>query len=74
MTAEQILQEIDKLPLSEQHQLSIEVAKQISDLRWLLLTHPDQEMVERSCLHFLGDAAQEWHAGFKSKHYVEYGS
>ena len=73
MTAEEILQEIEKLSPTERLALRIDCAKQVSDLRWVLLTHPDQEMVERSCLHFLGDAAQEWHAGFKSKN-NEYGA
>lgn len=57
---EQILQEIEKLPDSERFQLAVELGKGIGDLRWLLCSHPDQEMVRSSCLHFLGDAAQEW--------------
>ena len=32
----------------------------ITDLRPFLLYHPDGEMVEVSCLHYLGDEAQEW--------------
>lgn len=32
----------------------------LSDIRALLLMHPNGEMIERSCLHFLGDAAQAW--------------
>lgn len=32
----------------------------ISDLRPHLLTHPDQQMVLTSCLHYLGDDAQKW--------------
>ena len=35
------------------------------DLREFLLIHPDQEMVLRSCLHFLGDGAQEWYENNK---------
>jgi hypothetical protein len=60
MTAEEILKEIEKLPDNERFQLSLHLAKQVGDLRWLLRTHPNQEMVTSSCLHFLGDAAQEW--------------
>ena len=33
-----------------------------TDLRVLLLRHPDHEAVTRACLHFLGDEAQEWWA------------
>jgi hypothetical protein len=33
---------------------------EIGDLRPLLLRHPDQDMVLHSCLHYLGDEAQEW--------------
>lgn len=62
MTASQILQEIEKLPDNERFQLAVELSKGLGDLRWLLLTHPDQEMVTKSCLYFLGDAAQEWWA------------
>ena len=37
-----------------------------SDVRQLLLLHPDGEMIERSCLHFLGDDAQAWWVNRKS--------
>lgn len=67
MTAEQILQEVEKLPANERFQIAIHLGMEIGDLRWLLCTHPDQEMVERSCLHFLGDAAQEWYVEWKKK-------
>lgn len=67
MTAEQILSEIEKLPDNEQYQIRQHLAKEISDLRWLLRAHPDQEMVTSSCLHFLGDAAQEWYSEWKKK-------
>lgn len=43
----------------KQENLIEEFSKQ-SDIRIFLLSHPDQEMVRKSCLHFLGDAAQEW--------------
>lgn len=33
-----------------------------TDLRWLLLHHPDRQEVTTACLHFLGDDAQAWHA------------
>lgn len=32
----------------------------IVDLRPYLLMHPNSEMITSSCLHYLGDAAQEW--------------
>lgn len=32
---------------------------QLSDIREALLNHPDQDMVERACLHFLGDEHQD---------------
>jgi hypothetical protein len=31
----------------------------LADIRELLLNHPDQAMVERACLHFLGDEHQD---------------
>jgi hypothetical protein len=31
----------------------------VTDIRELLLNHPDQAMVERACLHFLGDEHQD---------------
>jgi len=31
-----------------------------SDLRFLLLHHPEPGEVEIACLHFLGDEAQKW--------------
>jgi len=37
-----------------------------SDIRQLLLLHPDGEMIESSCLHFLGDDAQSWWAKRKA--------
>lgn len=67
MNEEQLLEEIEKLPPSARFQLSLEVAKYISDLRWLLNTHPDQDMVKASCLHYLGDAAQEWYENQKDE-------
>lgn len=67
MAAEQILSEIEKLPDNERFQLAVELGKGVGDLRWLLCSHPDQEMVTSSCLHFLGDAAQEWHSEWKKK-------
>jgi len=67
MTAEQILREIENLPDNERFQLAVDLAKGIGNLRWLLCSHPDQEMVKASCLHFLGDAAQEWYASQKVK-------
>jgi hypothetical protein len=33
----------------------------IGDLRPYFLRHPDKDMVERSCLHYLGDDAQNWY-------------
>lgn len=36
----------------------------IGDIRPYLLLHPDNDMVQAACLHFLGDAAQQW---FKTK-------
>lgn len=38
----------------------INAGREIHDLRWITRTHPDQKMVESSCLHFLGDEAQIW--------------
>ena len=34
----------------------------ITDRRPYLLHHPNRKMIETSCLHFLGDDAQEWWA------------
>jgi hypothetical protein len=39
----------------------IEEVNKISDIRILLVNHPDSEMVKLSCLHYLGDEAQEWY-------------
>lgn len=36
------------------------VFNNITDLRPYLLRHPNGEMVESSCLHYLGDDAQMW--------------
>lgn len=36
------------------------IFRSIKDLRPYLLQHSDSKMVESSCLHYLGDAAQEW--------------
>lgn len=65
MTAEEILSEIEKLPDNERERLNLHCAKQCVNLSWALITHPDQEMVTSSCLHFLGDAAQEWYSEWK---------
>lgn len=43
----------------------IEEFSKVADIRILLLTHPDGEMIKASCLHYLGDAAQAWY----HKHY-----
>jgi len=48
------------VPESERTAFLIEAGCNVSDLRWVLLKHPDQKMVESSCLHFLGDEAQSW--------------
>jgi hypothetical protein len=42
----------------------------IKDLRPYLRLHPDCDMVTTSCLHFLGDEAQLWHA-MKTKGLLE---
>jgi len=46
-------------------QVNFNASLKIADLRPVLLRHPDKEMVLKSCLHYLGDEAQEW---YKSKH------
>ncbi len=48
----------NQLPNDEIDTMS--VFKNINDLRPYLLQHPNREMVESSCLHYLGDAAQKW--------------
>jgi len=48
------------VPEIERAAFLIEAGCNVSDLRWVLLKHPDQKMVESSCLHFLGDEAQSW--------------
>lgn len=67
MTAEEIVSEIEKLDPTTRNQLNQYCAKQIDDLRWVLRTHPDQEMVKSSCLHFLGDETQEWYNNRKKE-------
>ena len=42
------------------HPPTQEQFNQIKDLRPFFLHNPDGEMVTESCLHYLGDAAQEW--------------
>ena len=32
----------------------------VSDIRQLLLMHPDSKMVVDSCLHYMGDRVQDW--------------
>jgi len=32
----------------------------VSDIRQLLLMHPDSKMVVDSCLHYMGDRVQHW--------------
>ena len=41
---------------------SHESFNQVQDLRSYLLHHPNSEMITTSCLHFLGDEAQQWWA------------
>ena len=48
------------IPKSERFSFCANAGREITDLRWLLAMHPDQKMVETSCLHFLGDEAQIW--------------
>ena len=40
--------------------ISQQEVNKISDLRPYFLAHPDADMVQRSCLHYLGDAHQEF--------------
>lgn len=42
--------------------ITIEQFNTIGDLRPFLLEHPDSEMVEAACLHYLGDKFQEFNA------------
>jgi len=41
-------------------QVTTEQFNTIDDLRAYLLQHPDQKMIKTACLHFLGDAFQEF--------------
>ena len=55
------------IPENEQLGFLITAGTEVHDLRWVLSLHPDQEMVTRSCLHFLGDDAQAWYNEWKKK-------
>ena len=44
----------------------------LTDIRQSLLNHPDSEMVTNSCLHFLGDDAQEWYNNKDEPENVDY--
>lgn len=64
MTAREFLK--DKRPIANGYQLEILLEKFVheylikTDLRHILLHHPNQNEVETACLHFLGDDAQKW--------------
>jgi len=48
------------VPQKDRLSFLISAGREIYDLRWVHRMHPDQQMVETSCLHFLGDDAQIW--------------
>ena len=56
-TVDEIIEVFSKYPPPHQS------FNQVQDLRGYLLHHPNGEMVAVSCLHFLGDDAQQWWAG-----------
>ncbi len=64
MTAREFLK--DKHPINSEHQLERlleQFAREYftkTDLRSLLLSHPNRDEVQNACLHFLGDDAQKW--------------
>jgi hypothetical protein len=66
MTAEEIVIEIENLSPADQERLNVHCALKISDLRYLHLAHPDRGMVEKACLHYLGDEAQRWFSRCKN--------
>ena len=48
------------VPEKDWDKFAVSAALVVNDLRYVHLRHHDHEMVESSCLHFLGDDAQIW--------------
>lgn len=55
------------VPEEDWGRFAVSASLVVNDLRLVHLRHPDQKMVESSCLHFLGDDAQIWWANRKKK-------
>lgn len=55
------------VPEEDWDRFAVSASLVVNDLRLVHLRHPDQKMVESSCLHFLGDEAQAWWSNRKKK-------
>lgn len=66
-TLPELITHFQPVKIDDEHQQNIAAAHRISDLRPMLLTHPDQEMIHASCLHYLGDAHQKLYEKLKEQ-------